>query len=144
MAGLKTGALNMGTKNNPGKFDCYQAAEPDEPMFVLLARDKHAPTLIWLWSVMRKLDGEDPAKVQEAGDCVMAMFEWQKAHGRPATGIGQAALAAVVELIGAANWGHDHMRELTGKEQINQPTQLEVIRQYLCATNWDLKESSPE
>lgn len=29
----------MGTKNNPGKFDCYDAALPDEPMFVLLARD---------------------------------------------------------------------------------------------------------
>lgn len=29
----------MGTKNNPGAFDCYANAEPDEPMFVLLARD---------------------------------------------------------------------------------------------------------
>lgn len=33
----------MGTKNNPGAFDCYANAEPDEPMFVLLGRDKHAP-----------------------------------------------------------------------------------------------------
>ncbi|HAW11807.1 MAG TPA: aspartate decarboxylase, partial [Chloroflexi bacterium] len=29
----------MGTKNNPGKFDCYDDAHPDEPMFVLLGRD---------------------------------------------------------------------------------------------------------
>jgi hypothetical protein len=29
----------MGTKSNPGPFDCYAKAEPDEPMFVLLARD---------------------------------------------------------------------------------------------------------
>lgn len=29
----------MGTKNNPGPFDCYKAALPDEPVFVLLARD---------------------------------------------------------------------------------------------------------
>ena len=39
----------MGTKNNPGTFDCYANAEGDEPMFVLLGRDKHAPTLVWLW-----------------------------------------------------------------------------------------------
>ena len=29
----------MATKNNPGKFDCYTNAEPDEPMFILLGRD---------------------------------------------------------------------------------------------------------
>ena len=28
----------MGTKNNPGRFDCYGNAEPDEPIFVLLGR----------------------------------------------------------------------------------------------------------
>jgi hypothetical protein len=33
----------MGTKRNPGLSDCYAKAEADEPMFVLLARDKHAP-----------------------------------------------------------------------------------------------------
>ena len=25
----------MGTKNEPGEFDCYAAAEPDEPMFII-------------------------------------------------------------------------------------------------------------
>jgi hypothetical protein len=29
----------MGTKNNPGSYDGHKAAESDEPMFVLLARD---------------------------------------------------------------------------------------------------------
>lgn len=29
----------MGTKDNPGKFNCYEKALPDEPMFTLLARD---------------------------------------------------------------------------------------------------------
>lgn len=38
----------MGTKNNPGTFDCYANAAPDEPMFVLLGRDKHAPLLVRL------------------------------------------------------------------------------------------------
>lgn len=29
----------MGTKSNPTQFDCYANALPDEPMFILLARD---------------------------------------------------------------------------------------------------------
>ena len=43
----------MGTKNNPGKFDCYENAEPDEPMFVLLARDRLAPGLTAIWAPIR-------------------------------------------------------------------------------------------
>src|ERR1044072_2239185 len=65
---------SLGTKNNPGKFDCYANADPDEPMFVLLGRDKHAPTLVWLWSTLRELDNEDPAKVQEARECCFDMM----------------------------------------------------------------------
>lgn len=93
----------MGTKNKPGVFDCYANAEPDEPMFVLLGRDKHAPTLVWLWAVLRELHGEDPAKVAEARDCVEAMLTWQKDHDRPVMGLGVAALAGVMELIRACN-----------------------------------------
>ena len=55
----------MGTKNNPGEFDCYANAQPDEPMFVLLGRDKHAPALVWLWAVLRQLDGEKPEVWQD-------------------------------------------------------------------------------
>lgn len=43
----------MGTKNNPGQFDCYKAAESDEPMFILLARDPLAPILVDLWASLR-------------------------------------------------------------------------------------------
>lgn len=63
----------MGTKNNPGKFDCYANADPNEPMFILLGRDKNAPSLVDLWANQREIDGEDPAKVQEARDCANAM-----------------------------------------------------------------------
>jgi hypothetical protein len=31
--------LNVGTKNNPGRFDCYARAEDDEPLFIELAPD---------------------------------------------------------------------------------------------------------
>ena len=40
----------MGTKNNPGRFDCYANADRDEPMFVLLGRDVHAHSAVRKWS----------------------------------------------------------------------------------------------
>lgn len=97
----------MGTKNNPGAFDCYANAAPDEPMFVLLGRDKHAPTLVWLWATLRELDDEDPAVVLEARQCLADMLAWQHDHGRRMVGLGQAVLAGCLELIKAANAGYD-------------------------------------
>lgn len=67
----------MGTKNNPGKFDCYANAEPDEPMFVLLGRDKHAQLLVKLWADLRLMDGEDIEKVTEAVRCATAMGQFR-------------------------------------------------------------------
>lgn len=43
----------MGTKLNPGKFDCHAKALPDEPIFTLLARDRSAPFIIRNWAVLR-------------------------------------------------------------------------------------------
>lgn len=68
----------MGTKNNPGKFDCYEKALPDEPMFILLARDKHAPHLVEYWASNRRASGEDLNKVKEALDCATAMRKWRR------------------------------------------------------------------
>lgn len=93
----------MATKNNPGKYDCYENAHPDEPMFVLLGRDKHAPTLVWLWATLRELEGENPEKVEEARTCCFAMMEWAKAHDRKVAGLGQATLAGLMELIRGIN-----------------------------------------
>lgn len=47
----------MGTKLSPGPWDCYEAAEPDEPMFVLLARDPAAPGLVRRWAAHRGAEG---------------------------------------------------------------------------------------
>lgn len=87
----------MGTKNNPGKFDCYAAAEPDEPMFVLLGRDPHAAVLVTLWALLRggqvikaiallattKWEDvwpekyvKDREKIDEARACAAAMQAW--------------------------------------------------------------------
>lgn len=72
----------MGTKNNPGKFDCYANAEPDEPMFVLLARDQSAPDAIEAWINLRIANGEDPDsdKIDEAYECARKMRAWRKAN----------------------------------------------------------------
>lgn len=45
----------MGTKLNPGNFDCYENAKPDEPMFILLARDAGAPALVEKWAQEKTL-----------------------------------------------------------------------------------------
>lgn len=69
----------MGTKLNPGKFDCYENAAPDEPMFVLLARDPMAPILVRLWADLRAHNAGNPSKVAEARTCATAMEEWRRA-----------------------------------------------------------------
>ena len=89
----------MGTKANPGRFDCYARARPDEEIFVLLARDPLAPFHVSIWSSMRFGDFEaarvkfeamlarvgleyavnpDIEKAEEALGCAMAMVRAQK------------------------------------------------------------------
>lgn len=59
----------MGTKNNPGEFDCYANAEDGEPMFVLLGRDPQAPGVVRAWADAREKTGLDADKVEEARKC---------------------------------------------------------------------------
>lgn len=127
----------MGTKNNPGAFDCYANAAPDEPMFVLLARDKHAPALVWLWSVLRSLDREDPAVIEEARECCAKMVSWALENGRQSVGFGQATLAGVLSLIGAANAGFD-------KAADNAQTTEEFVRLILSRTPWADRKNADE
>lgn len=74
----------MSTKQNPGTFDFYENALPDEPMFVLLARDPSAPDLVRQWAERRSWEigqGERPesdrAMVKEAYDCAREMARWR-------------------------------------------------------------------
>lgn len=71
----------MGTKNNPGKYDCYEKADPDEPIFVLRAKDPRASELVREWADFAHSDGVDPNKVAEAEACADAMDEWRGRHG---------------------------------------------------------------
>ena len=120
----------MSTKNNPGAYDCYANAAPDEPMFVLLGRDKHAPTLVWLWAALRELDQEDPAKVKEAQQCMADMLTWQHKHGRKTIGIGHAALVGSMELVRAINW----LMKERGDVSQNGPATVDEMRAIMAMT----------
>lgn len=74
----------MGTKQHPGAYDCYAAALPDEPMFVLLARDPDAPDVVEAWARDRasgiaegKRPPSDVHMVIEAFDCAARMRRWR-------------------------------------------------------------------
>jgi len=74
----------MGTKINPGKYDCYGNALPDEPMFILLARDPSAPTLLRLWATNRRREisngnrtTSDWAMTNEAHATANEMEKWR-------------------------------------------------------------------
>lgn len=75
----------MGTKNDPGQYDCYAKAEPDEPMFILLGRDPNAPAAVRKWADSRNRminAGEKPdsdkAIVQEALALADEMERWHR------------------------------------------------------------------
>jgi hypothetical protein len=77
----------MGTRNNPGKYDCYAKAEPDEPMFILLGRDTSAPEVISQWATHRELEVKlglrplsDLAVIAEARVCAGEMVKWRLAN----------------------------------------------------------------
>lgn len=103
----------MGTKNNPGAFDCYAHAHPDEPMFVLLGRDRHAPILVRLWALLRYRDGESSDKTDEALACVDAMEEWAAGLGKQAMRYDDDGVRERLEL--AATQGLDDHPEFRGK-----------------------------
>lgn len=68
----------MGTKQDPGRYDCYAKAESDEPMFVLLARDEDAPRLVVLWADEAQRRGGSADKIREARQCAEDMRAWRR------------------------------------------------------------------
>lgn len=75
----------MGTKNNPGEFDCYTNALPDEPMFILLARDPDFHRLVMKWAYRRSEDVQcglrptsDMLMVSEAQACAFEGRKWRR------------------------------------------------------------------
>jgi hypothetical protein len=75
----------VGSKLNPGVYDCYARARQDEPMFTLLARDASAPGMVRQWAYERQREitrGDRPisdaAMVAEARKCADEMEEWRQ------------------------------------------------------------------
>ena len=75
----------MGTKNNPGVFDCYANALPDEPLFTVLARDPQFYGLVSRWARQREQMincGERPqsdsSMVNEAMRCAGDGAMWRR------------------------------------------------------------------
>lgn len=75
----------MGTKNNPGEFDCYSKAAPDEPMFILLGRDPAASAVVDYWVFLRDIHGKtESAVLAEARTTAKRMAEWAISVGKGA------------------------------------------------------------
>lgn len=103
----------MGTKAQPGACDCYAKAEPDEELFTLLARDRLAPGLVFIWSALKshqfaiaevmfndllklalELPTERTHKVYEAMLCGDRMISWRRQHYGEPTAAGSTAPSA--------------------------------------------------
>lgn len=79
----------MGTKQNPGPYDCYVKLAPDEPYFVLRAKDATAPRVVREWVRQRRLEAavtgapitpEYGWKLDEALRCADEMERWKQEH----------------------------------------------------------------
>ena len=67
----------MGTKNDPGKFDCYAKLAPNEPYFVLRAQDRTASYVVEAWVKAAAANGCPPAKLDSARRVATAMRKYQ-------------------------------------------------------------------
>jgi len=77
----------MGTKSSPKPFDCYANLYPDEPYFLVRAKDLQAPDLVRAWARERRLRVgrgecplEDLEQVREALQCATDMEAWRADH----------------------------------------------------------------
>ncbi len=68
----------MSTKQNPGQYDCYSKLFPDEPYFVLRAKDPDAPAVVERWANLRAVrDGLSNPKIEEARQTAESMRLWR-------------------------------------------------------------------
>lgn len=87
----------MGTKKDPGRHDCYDRAYPDEPLFVLRAKDYSAPDLVRHWAHIRMEKAADIVnesershevdKIVEALRCARQMERWRREYDSAMTRI---------------------------------------------------------
>lgn len=75
----------MGIKSTEIVDGCFARAMDDEPMFVLLGRDRRAPHAVREWATQRKADislglkpESDMIMVDEAFECADRMVAWRE------------------------------------------------------------------
>lgn len=71
------------TKTHPGSFRCWEAAFPDEPVFVILGRDPAAPATLEFWAHERVRQDkthtpDDKSRIAAAIDEAKDMAEWRQ------------------------------------------------------------------
>ena len=54
----------------------YAELFPDEPFFILMARDKYAPTLLRILGMILELEKDTFGNVREVRSCAHAMEVW--------------------------------------------------------------------
>jgi hypothetical protein len=65
-----------------GTCSCFVKAQPDEPIFVLRAKDISAPMVVRSWAGwLALMRTRDAPKVQEAVDLATKMEQWQRVNG---------------------------------------------------------------
>ncbi|MGL6097872.1 MAG: hypothetical protein ACRC7O_18980 [Fimbriiglobus sp.] len=109
---------------------CRAKAKPDEPVFTLLGRDRHAPALVWLWAAIREFEGESPDQVDEALTCVGDMSKHAFDIGRKPVGVGtilMVGLSAMIRLQQKRDpkWSSWAAKQLTAEDA------MAVITNYL-------------
>lgn len=125
----------MGTKNNPGQFDCYAKADADEPMFILLGRDPVAGAAVRFWADTREaLDPSDP-KVAEARQCADQMDEWARILEREPVSVKEAELATIEDVDTEALVAELERRGAMPKAQAAAPVQAGDRRRVAVIVN---------
>lgn len=89
----------MATKRKPGKYDCYEKAGDDEPMFILLGRDPTAWLVVTLWVRLRMYLGQrvSDGQIDEARQCAQEMEHAAAARGK---GVELTRLAQLMSTLG--------------------------------------------
>lgn len=76
----------MGTKNDPGEFDCYAKLLPDEPYFLIRAKDPVGAATVREWCRLREeanVKPDDEARIAVAERCAEWMEQWREKHEGP-------------------------------------------------------------
>jgi len=99
----------MSTKQNPGPFDCYAKLAPDEPYFVLRAKDPIAPQLITVWKAIRSGDyAQADFHLKMAGRAMEAAVSVEGCSLLPADS--DKAREAIKVATNMVLWRSDHSR----------------------------------